>query len=432
MNEEKQLKLSRFPKVTPEVDTIRFYFHLWQYIDLDLFFARECKRGVVMFQREVGPDGEYLKDQFGNPVMTPIWEKYRCDNAPSWFQKMQITMEHQKSGDTGRPVLSVEYSVAKWYNISNGVNRGVAPSKLDCIKPVWEVLKEMHIMDYTTYDEKQFLNVLLNVCQVRRLDISYNFKCNQPVERILLELQVCRLNNKAGDAIANNAENGTVSWGGGRGSLYKAMFYNKEKEQKEFFHKFNDNTIDTQRNKLTFYDKNKDKFENVIRFEVQYRSKFFLQHLGAEYKDKHTMETFDKIIDLCQDNWQKLLREFDAQSGLVNVRPEPQYKHYEDCMKSLEFALAMGEISFTKMANLKTFVERCFKFGWESQWRFFGKTNFGFKYREIKKICKFDIKAGCVATLPIMRIMEREGQIYNFALKWHCESSYTGKLVSYG
>lgn len=428
--QEKDMKLSRFPKVTPEVDTIRFYFSLWQYIDIERFFAQECRKGVVMYQREIGPDGRYLLDENGKPVFTAIWEKYRCDNAPSWFQKMQITMEHLKSGDVGRPVLSVEYSVAKWYNITNGVNRGVAPSKMDCIKPVWDVLKEMNIMNYTKYDQQEFLQILLNHCQVRRLDISYNFKCNVPVERVLLELQCCRLNNKAGDAIEKNSENGTVSWGGGRGCLYKAMFYNKEKEQKEFFHKFNDNTIDTQRNKLKFYDDNKDKFENVVRFEVQYRSKFFLQHLKADYKDKHNMETFDKIIDLCQLNWQKLLRDFDEQTGLVNVRPEAQYQHYEDCMKSIDFAFAMGYISACKKNGLKGFVEDCFKWGWSAMWNRYGKSNFGRKYRDIKKYCHFDIKANCLEALPIMRIMQRDGEMYNFAMKWHCAPAFIGKCVS--
>ena len=424
--EEKEIKLARFPKVVPEVDTIRFYFTLWNYMDLDLFFSQECKKGVVMLQREVGPDGQYIFDENGKPIFTTIWEKYRADNAPSWFQKMQITMEHLKSGDVGRPVLSVEYSVAKWYNITNGVNRGVKPSKLDCLRPIWDALKDMNILSYTRYDEKKFLQIFLSHCQVRRLDLSYNFKCNQPVERILLELQICRLNNKVGNAIEKNAVNGTVSWGGGRGSLYKAMFYDKQKEQKEFFSKFNDNTLETQRNKLKFYHDNKEKFENVLRFEVQYRSKFFLQHLGANYKDVHTMETFDKILDLCQFNWQKLLRNFDEQCGLVNVRPESQYSMYEDCMKSLDFAFAMGYISSAKKYNLKGFVEECFKNGWLSMWRYYGKSNFARKYCDIKKYCHFDIKANCLEQLPIMRIMEREGEMYNFALKWHCEPAFIG------
>ena len=428
--QEKKLKLSRFPIVQPEVDTIRFYFILWQYMDIYAFFAKECQKGIVMLQRDLDENGNCRVDEKGNPILVPIWERYRCDRAPSWFQKMQITVEHLKSGDVGRPVISVEYSVAKWYNVTNGVNRGVSPSKMDCLKPVWDALKQLNILSYTRYDEKKFLNVLLNNTQIRRMDISYNFKCNTDVERVLCELQICRLNNKKGDPIQENAENGTVSWGGGRGSLYKAMFYNKEKEQKEFFSKMNDNTLDIQRNKTKFYEDHKELFKNVLRFEVQYRSKFFLQHLGSIYKDIHTMETFDKIIDLCELNWQKLLKNFDEQSGLVNIRPESQYEHFENCMKSLDFAGAMGYISDTKRAGLKMFVEECFKYGWLALWNRYGKTNFGYKYRYIKKYCNFDLKAGCLEQLPIMRIMQREGEIYNFALKWHCEPSHVLQLTA--
>lgn len=414
--------MQRFPVVTPEIDTIRFFFHLWQYVDLYAFFDNECKRGIMMYQREIDENGQPRFNADGSPMFSAIWEKKRADCAPSWYQKMQITVEQYKEGDTPRPVLSVEYSVAKWYNVTNGVNSGRSPSFLYALRPIWEVLNDMHIVDYTHYNRLNFLKIFINHVQLRRIDLSYNFKTNFPVTRCLLELSTCRINNKAGDSIEKNVESGTVSWGGGRGSMYKAMFYDKEKEQKEYFHKFNDNTLTTQRNKLDFWNKHKDIFSNVLRFEVQYRSKYFLYHFKDEYKDKKNMEIFNKIIDLCEWNWGDLLRKFDEQLNISNVRPEEHYTLYQDVMKKLDHLGEYGFISLTKSANLKNFVEMCFKQGWESVWRKIGRNNFSVKYREVKKLTEFDIKNNCVALLPIMRIMQNEGETWNFAIKWKCDN----------
>ena len=133
---------------------------------------------------------------------------------------------------------------------------------------------------------------------------------------------MCRLNNKSGNPIVKDFNTETINFGGTRGSLYKAMFYDKEEEQKRYFSLIGvDNTLDTQENKRIFYSKYKDLFKNVLRFEVQYHSKFFVCHFGKDYKDKKDMNMFNKIIDLCQINYGDILRKFDEQLGMINVRP---------------------------------------------------------------------------------------------------------------
>lgn len=420
--------VQRFPTVQPEIDTIRLYFDIWQYVDLDLFFDYECKRGVMMYQREIDLQGRPMSHPDGTPVFTAIWEKKRGDCAPSWYQKMQITIEKQKVASVARSVLAVEYSVAKWYNVTNGVNSGHYPSMVHVLKPIWAVLQDMNIMLYTSLNRRDLIKVFLTHCQIRRLDLSYNFKTNFPVPRVLLELSTCRLNNKAGDALERNAQAGTVSWGGGRGSAYKAMFYDKEREQKEYFHKLNDNTLETQRNKLKFWNEHQDIFKDVLRFEVQYRSKYFLYHLKDEYKDKRDMDVFNKILDLCQTNWAELLKRFDQQLGMSNIRPEEEYTKFQDVMERLDKCYQLSYISRTQQFNLKGFVELCFKQGWETVWAEYGKSNFGRKYRKIKELCDFDLKMECLDRLPIMRIMEHEGSTWDFTVKWNC-SSYPARTL---
>lgn len=418
----------RFPKVQPEIDTIRLYFDLWKHVDLYRFFDYECKKGVMMYQREIDYQGKPMSNPDGTPVFTPVWEKKRADSAPSWFQKMQVTVEHAKEGDTPRPVLAVEYSVAKWYNVTNGVNSGNRPSMLHVMQPIWSVLCDMHIDNYTPYNKRDLIKAIITNVQIRRLDLSYNFKTNFPVPRVLLELSTCRLNNKAGEPLEKNSVPGTVAWGGGRGSNYKAMFYDKEREQNEYFHKFNDNTPETQRNKQKFWQEHRDLFKNVLRFEVQYRSKYFLYHFKDHYKDKKDMEMFNKIIDLCEWNWADLLRKFDEQLGMSNVRPEEEYTKYQEIMSRVDKLEIAGGISRTQADNMKGFIERCYKRGWHEVWAEMGKSNFGVKYRRVKKLCGFDLKMECLERLPIMRIMQQEGETWNFALKWSC-SSYPSQTL---
>ena len=425
----------RFPKVTPEVDTIRLWFFIEKSFDLQSFFSEQCKSCIASFQVELDEEGNPVRDSEGHPKFNCAWEKLRADMLCSWWCKMQITVSTSAAksyfGNDYQRVLQVEYSVAKWHNITNGVNRGVAPSRIDILRPVFDALESLNLSRYMHGDEvKSWQSILLNHCQIRRLDLSYNF-ITDDVKRLMVELSVCRLNNKKGDAICKDFQTGTVNFGGSRGSLYKAMFYDKEQEQKRFFSQTGiDNSIEQETRKHEFYKKNFELFKNVVRFEVQYHSKFFLQHLKIDYRYKKNMQTFNKIIELCKTNYGDLLRKFDEQLQQTNVRPESEYTHYDDCMNKLESLRINGGLSRTKAANLKLFVEDCFKMGWERVHASMSKQLFSNYYCQVKELTHMDLKCVCITQLPIMRIMYGDSAGFSWLNDYTIKPSHIRNFAS--
>ena len=126
------------------------------------------------------------------------------------------------------------------------------------------------------------------------------------------------------------------------------------------------------------------------------------------------MNMFNKIIDLCQINYGDILRKFDEQLGMLNVRPEDEYSLYNQCMNRIESIRLAGGISNTQSANLKQFVEDCFKRSWIAVRSSMSQQLFSVKYRKVKKLTKMDLKAICITQLPIMRIMEIE----SYSMNW--------------
>lgn len=425
----------KFPKVIPEVDTVRLWFFLEKSFDLQRFFVEQCKSCIASFQVELDEEGNTRRDESGKPLFNCTWEKMRADMACSWWCKMQITVatSYAKTywGNVCQRVLQVEYSVAKWHNITNGVNRGVAPSRMDILKPVFQALQELHLDKYMHSNVvHSWQYMLLNHCQLRRLDLSYNF-ITEDVPRLMCELSVCRLNNKKGDPISKDLQTGTVNFGGSRGSLYKAMFYDKEKEQKNFFSKTGiDNSKEQETNKHEFYKKNNELFKNVLRFEVQYHSKYFSQHLKNDYKYRKNMETFNNILNLCRSNYGDLLRKFDEQLQQTNIRPESEYTHYDDCMNKLEDLRAFGGLSNIQCANLKLFVEDCFKLGWERVRASMSQQTFSVKYCKVKKLTHLDVKCVCITQLPIMRIMYGDSAGFSWLNSYTVKPSHIRNFAS--
>lgn len=68
------IKVMRFPKVFPEVDTIRLWFDVDGYIKLDDFFNGECQRSIAAFQVELDKNGLPLRDKKGRPIFSCVWE----------------------------------------------------------------------------------------------------------------------------------------------------------------------------------------------------------------------------------------------------------------------------------------------------------------------------------------------------------------------
>lgn len=449
----------------PEVDTIRIAIPAGPSLDVESFISKEFSKSIASFQKMIDDNGNVIIDTYGNEVIFPTWTKERLDGRNSWFGKMQIYKGKIGSDfDKNAPVaLIVEYSVAKWHNVTNGVNRGVRGSYEDCIEPILSMLERCNVMKYTSWHRFDlFANWVKENFVLRRLDLSYNFKVND-VSIVMRKLATCRLNNMDAtnktaeidldkvedtfkalkkhrykmdiedfesrlqslkDEIADTAGKfETVSFGGGRGSMYKAMFYDKKAEQKKYFSNFANTCIDPY-SKVTdlaarkeFYKKNARFFEKIVRFEVQYNSKFFIEKVGTDYKRVNGKKMFDNIIYICENHWAQTLKKFDEQLG-VNVEDHlDRYENVEKVFNHLDTLAEVGNISRTIANNLKGFVQDCWKFdkGWRGVWAHIGKANFSRKYNLLKKLTGYDVKRECLRDLPIMR---------NMAIRGLCSENY--------
>lgn len=443
----------------PEVDTIRVAIPAGPSLDVEKFISKEFSKSIASFQKMIDDNGNTVLDTFGNEVIFPTWTKERLDGRNSWYGKMQIYKGKIGSDfDKSAPIaLIVEYSVAKWHNVSNGVNRGVRPSYDDCINPILDMLNRCNVMKYTVWTRFDlFCNWVKENFVLRRLDLSYNFKvANVPL--VMRKLATCRLNNVDADAkpaelnldkvedtfkalkkhrfkmeiddferrlsdlkdeMADTAGKfETVSFGGGRGSMYKAMFYDKQAEQKKYYSNIANAAINPY-NKITdlasrkeFYKKNEHFFKKIVRFEVQYNSKFFIEKVGDSYKKRNGVKMFENLIYICENHWAQTLKKFDEQLG-VNVNDHlDRYENLERIFNHLDTLAEVGTISRTVANNLCGFIRDCWKFdgGWKGVRAHIGQQNFSAKYLKLKKLTGFDVKRECLRDLPIMRSMLTNG-----------------------
>lgn len=444
----------------PEVDTIRFAIPAGAMFNVDKFVTKEFSKRIANFQKMVDENGKPVLDENGKEIVFPTWTKERLDGRNSWFGKMQVFEGKLGSDfDANAPVaLVVEFSVAKWHNVTNGVNRGVRANFDDCFDPIFEILVEKNALNYTPFRKPEtFKKWIKNNIVVRRLDLSYNFKVKD-VSLVMRKLATCRLNNM--DAKKERPKNldldavedvlkamkkhkykmaiedfedklqelkgqmadaagkfETVSFGGGRGSMYKAMFYDKDAEQKKYYSNFANACVDpyTKHSDLAqrkeFYKNNKHFFEKIVRFEVQYSSKFFIDKMGSSYKREKGLNMFDKLVCICENHWAQTLKKFDEQLG-VNVNDHlDRYENLEKVFNHLDTLAECGNISRTVANNLKGFIQDCWKFpgGWKGVRSHIGQQNFSAKYLKLKKLTKFDVKRECLRDLPIMRSMETMG-----------------------
>ena len=443
----------------PEVDTIRVAIPGGTMFDVDRFVTTEFSKRIANFQKMVDENGREVLDEKGRPVIFPTWTKERLDGRNSWFGKMQVFQGKIGSDfDKNAPIaLVIEYSVAKWHNVTNGVNREVRASFDDCFTPIYDILSQKNAIKYTPFrTEKSFFTWIKQNFVLRRLDLSYNFKVYN-VSDVMRRLATCRLNNmdpesKPGPIDLDNVESvfkalkkqkykieiddfqnkidelkgklaesagkfETVSFGGGRGSMFKAMFYDKSAEQKKYFSNFANACVDpyTKHSDLVsrkeFYKKNKHFFEKIVRFEVQYSSKFFIEKVGNDYKRVKGQKMFENLIFICENHWAQTLKKFDEQMG-INVNEHlDRYENLERVMNQLNTMAEVGTISQTVANNLCGFIAQCWKFpgGWKGVRNHIGQQNFSAKYTKLKKLTKFDVKRECLRDLPIMRSMETLG-----------------------
>lgn len=426
-----------FCSVHPEFDTVRVIFPSWAnadtYIDIESFFQNEFRSEVASYQRMSNADGSDVLDADGLPAYSLMWEKKRLDMKCSYWCKMQIMQ-----GDLrGTACIVVEFSVAKWFNKTNGINSGYPLDYLRILSPALLMLKDLNLLKYSVFDNWGALcGFLLDNVILRRLDLSYNFKTSD-VQTAMRMLATCRLNNHDSDDFQGKLDlqeladkNGniniknigsfaetignseTISFGGGRGTRYKAMFYDKFKEQKRLYSMRDmSNTQEEFENRKKFFKDHLELYKNVVRFEIQYNSKFF-GYYEKNYQLERGVKMLDNLISVCETHWIKTLRQFDAQLGASNIQSEETYSLANQAICKLESLRDCGSISFTVCSNLSAFIYECSKKNWKNVWKVLGQVKFSQRYTKVKKLTGYDVKRECVRDLPIMRIMPTEMWAY--------------------
>ncbi|OWV15569.1 hypothetical protein [Fibrobacter sp. UWH1] len=225
---------------------------------------------------------------------------------------------------------------------------------------------------------------------------------------------------------AHPYEEGSVAWGKEK-SPYRLIVYDKEKEQHDYYNRkepggrctyFEDaegNTYERQNEELTlkertidhniekkdFYEQNKDKFKNIFRFEVQYRTKFM--------QENNLMTTgvdnIDKVIRLGVVYWRDLLNRMDEQLGRENFNTTEEKDGFAHVLDRLTAMKSSATISRTVYNNMFCFLMQCAYGKWESVRDEMGKDLFSRKYRWVKENLNYDIKVAQPKESSIMRIM---------------------------
>ena len=398
--------VSVLPPFSPELDTVRIYFACGDVVDLYSFIPNTATKTIKTCWRS--PNGD----------ISPDTEFYRNEFANSWYGKMQISREVRTYGIRGErrhDVLCFEYSVAKWYNFTNGTNSGMEPSSALILYPCIEALKVLHIEDYFTvpYMTIRKLAVRLSqVAEIRRFDLSLNMRvpmAYRPVDYIEL-LSRCMVNRQE----AKREADGSISFGTAK-TPYRVIWYDKEKEQKDYFNRkdprppfeyvdFSTGEIkvfDFNQEKIKFYNANKDCFHNVIRFEIQFRTKFI--------QDRNIMsmgqENIDNVLRIGAMYWRDLLNRFDEQLGRSNFEPKEGTTPIENVLDILDARKDAGVYSPTVARSMQGFLIDCYRKGWAEVRTQLGSNRFCQQRKRILEELNYDVKVALPKALPIMRIM---------------------------
>lgn len=368
----------------PEVDTIRIYWLCGHQFDFSGFFIASSTKYVMSVQRSL------------NGEITSSWEKYRSDMRCSWWGKMQVTQEFYE----GEPCVSFEFSVAKWWGVTNAVNtlRGIQYREI--FEPIGQVLESLRIDALWWGIEPAFEHLLKN-CVLRRVDLSINFKILAPfVPADYLKFLACvRLNGKMGKKFVDpskvQGDWESVSFGSAN-TAYFVKFYDKYLEQKKYFGKKDiDNNAEFSALKKIFWRNNGEQFKNTLRFEVEFRSKFFLERKRTNLGIKDMAE----LIDICAMRWRELLSQFE--DALCKKNLECTEKPLDKIMADLDRLQSKGAISHQCYNSCLAFLVQCYRVGVENVRKDMSRQAFYHKRKVILDLLNFDVNMLC----PIMRIM---------------------------
>ena len=355
LESEKYLKpFGNIDLLEPELDTIRFYIPA-AIVDLNRFIPETSEKMFYSYE---------WNNDTNEWAMT--WEKYRNDQKNSWWGTMQITREllplyHydkilEKKVVCGKlDYIGVEYSVAKWYNITNGVNNYQRNTWEHVIFPVLSCFKKMYIENYLKWGTfSDFVKWVYEKAILRRFDLSKNFKvAGASVPECISFLSKIPFRRQTGKPYEKENNTNTCKWGNAHTDL-NVMFYDKAEEQKNYFGKMDFHFRDQ---KLDWYKKNKYIFENVLRFEMQFKGKFF-KNRKMNIMGK---AGFEKIIPIGVEEWRKTLTQFNKVLCGGNFKPSEE-------VTALERVCALIDtlpFSMTIKTGRQRFICDCVKYGWK-------------------------------------------------------------------
>lgn len=398
--------VSVLPPYSPELDTVRIFFPCASYVDLYRFIPETATKTIKTCWRspngDISPDNEFYRNEFAN----------------SWYGKMQISREIRKYGQNGKyctEVLCFEYSVAKWYNFTNGTNSGMEPSSAMILYPCIDALRVLHIEDYFNNPRmtiRQLAKELSLTAEIRRFDLSLNMRVPalyRPVDYIEL-LSRCMVNRQE----AKRESDGSISFGSAK-TPYRVIWYDKEKEQKDYFNRKDPRPafeyvdyesgevkrFDFNEEKTKFYTANKDCFKNIIRFEIQFRTKFI--------QDRNIMsvgqDNIDNVLRIGAMYWRDILNRFDEQLGRANFEPKDGSTPIENVLDILDSRTEAGVYSPTVSRSMQGFLLDCYRKGWDVVRKNLGPVKFCQQRKRILDELNYDVKVALPKTLPIMRIM---------------------------
>lgn len=420
---------------SPELDTCRVYFDCGGFVNLERFIPESASRKVRSVIRSA--TGDIYDD----------CEFYRNEMSNSWWGKMTITQERKKFGTHGKnsiSVLSFEFSVAKWWHYSSGVNSGEEPCAKLILLPCIQAMYRLGIQNYSRKGFRYIVQKFCERAEIRRFDLSLNFDVPisyTPSDYVSL-LSRCYLNRQ----VAEPYSYGSISFGSDK-SPYRVIWYDKEKEQKHYYtskdkrpsihyweaedgsqfkdrpadwkeKKYSHKVFDFNAERIKFYKANKDLFKNKLRFEIQYRTKFIQENNLMSCG----MKEIDNVIRLGVLYWRKILDQFDEQLNRGNFdytddEKEPVCR----VLNLLDERRQSGLYSRTKSANMSQFIQDCYKRGWKSVRDDLGSSLFCQNAKWVRTELDYDVKV-LNKQCPIMcsmlpYIVSREGRmIRDFSL----------------
>lgn len=411
--------------ITPEIDTIRIMWRCGSLVDLDAFFEGEGLKRIAIVER----------DPMTHEI-TNHWEKIRADHRKSWYGKMQIIDDRDAWGLRGKNwtrALTFEFSLAKWFNYSNGLNLDVKPQIGLAVDACLEAIKALHLLQYTKFKsfEKLAVHFSDNII-LRRLDLSKNFKVPEKydVDDWIALLGRMVINNQKATSSGTQGKGLSMVWASPR-SPYRIQFYNKEKEQNRFFHlRDYADSPEQAKHRLMYYQLIKPQLKNVLRFEINFKFPYFrdLTKPNAELKfiekpdfelDKVQLmrkkimknglkgeKNIQNVIDYTIVKWRSILDLFKKQIDYTNFSAGEASRIQDN--SGIEFVLDQiekdsenGDLSATIANNMKCFLLDCFKYGFLKVQRKMRKEKFYFERKRILLRYNYDVKILLPAEVPL-------------------------------